>query len=76
MGTPNTLLDNVGTGIRTTLREQIEGMIQVFSPKDRRSEIIYKPDGGTFTSFVMDIDNAKTKLGYEPEYTYTRYLED
>ena len=24
----------------------------------------------------MDIDNAKEDLGYEPEYTYIKYLED
>lgn len=67
---------NAGTGIRTTLRQQIQGMVQVFSPKDHPSEIIEKPDGAGFVSFVMDIQNAKDDLGYEPEYTYLRYLED
>lgn len=42
---------NAGTGIKTTLREQIEGMIEVFSPKNHKSEIIEKPDGAGFTSF-------------------------
>ena len=67
---------NAGTGIKTTLQEQIEGMINVFNPEGKKSEIIYKPDGSGFTSFVMDIDNAKEDLGYEPEYTYIKYLED
>lgn len=67
---------NAGTGIKTTLKEQIEGMIQVFAPDDKKSEIVYKPEGSGFTSFVMDIENAKTELGYEPEYTYIKYLED
>lgn len=67
---------NAGTGIRTTLREQIEGMIQIFSPEGRKSEIIEKPDGAGFTSFVMDVENAKRELGYSPEYTYLKYLED
>lgn len=67
---------NAGTGIRTTLREQIEGMVQVFSPDDHKSEIIEKPDGAGFTSFVMDIENAKRELRYNPEYTYLKYLED
>lgn len=67
---------NAGTGIKTTLQEQIEGMINVFNPEGEKSEIIYKPDGSGFTSFVMDIDNAKEDLGYEPEYTYIKYLED
>lgn len=24
----------------------------------------------------MDIDNARRELGYEPEYTYLKYLQD
>lgn len=67
---------NAGTGIKTTLREQIEGMVKVFSPEEHRSKIISKPEGAGFTSFVMDIDNAKEELGYQPEYTYLKYLED
>ncbi len=67
---------NAGTGIKTTLREQIEGMVKVFSPKDNPSKIIEKPEGAGFTSFVMDIENARQELGYEPEYTYIKYLED
>ena len=67
---------NVGTGIKTTLREQIEGMVKVFSPSDAPSRIIEKPEKPTFTSFVMDIENAKRELGYAPEYDYIAYLED
>lgn len=67
---------NAGTGIKTTLKQQIQGIIDVFSPNPSRARIIEVPDGSSFTSFVMDIDNAKKELGYEPEYTYIRYLED
>lgn len=67
---------NAGTGIKTTLREQIEGMIQVFSPDDKKSRIIEKPTGAGFTSFVMDIENAREDLGYEPQYSYLDYLQD
>lgn len=67
---------NAGTGKKTTLLEQIRGMIDVFSPVNLKSQIIYKPEESSFTSFVMDIDNAKRDLGYEPEYTYLKYLED
>ncbi len=67
---------NAGTGVKTTLREQIEGMIEIFSPLDRKSEIILKPEGAGFTSFVMDIENARQELGYEPEYLYLDYLRD
>lgn len=67
---------NAGTGIRTTLKQQIEGIIDVMSPIDNKSIIVPKPDKGTFTSFVMDISNAKNELGYNPVYTYKEYLED
>lgn len=67
---------NAGTGIKTTLREQIQGMVDVFSDESRKSVIIEKPDGAGFTSFVMDIQNAVDELGYKPEYTYKKYLED
>lgn len=67
---------NVGTGIKTTLRQQIEGMIQVFSPADHPSRIISRPEKPSFTSFVMDIENARKELGYEPQYDYIAYLED
>lgn len=67
---------NVGTGEKTTLRQQIEGMIAVFSPHEKTSKIIECPEKSTFTSFVMDIENARNDLGYEPEYSYLAYLED
>jgi UDP-glucose 4-epimerase len=67
---------NAGTGIRTTLREQIEGIVEIFSPPGNRSPIIPKPDGAGFTSFVMDIENAGRELDYNPQYTYMKYLED
>lgn len=67
---------NAGTGIKTTLREQIQGMVTVFSPVGRPSEIIEKPEGAGFTSFVMDIEPAKRLLGYEPKYGYIDYLRD
>lgn len=69
-------LYNAGTGVKTTLREQIQGMVDVFSPEGRKSEIIEKPDKPGFVSFVMDIDNIKEELGYEPQYNYRQYLMD
>ena len=67
---------NVGTGVKTTLREQINGMIKVFAPKGTDIKIIEKPEKSTFTSFVMDISDAEHDLGYKPEYNYIAYLED
>lgn len=67
---------NVGTGIRTTLREQLEGIVQVFSPAGKSVRIIPCPEKSGFVSFVMDIENARTELGYEPQYDYLSYLKD
>ena len=67
---------NAGTGVRTTLREQIEGMLEVFAPEGTHPQIIYRPEKPSFTSFVMDIENIKRDLGYEPRYYYLDYLRD
>ncbi len=72
----NTGYYNAGTGIKTTMREQIEGIIKVFSPKNKQSKIIECPNKKDCDDFVMDIQNIKDDLGYEPEYTYIKYLED
>ena len=67
---------NAGTGVKTTMREQIEGIVKVFSPKDKPSKIIECPEKKDCDDFVMDIENAKRELGYEPKYDYISYLED
>ncbi len=67
---------NAGTGVKTTLREQIEGYVKVFAPDPEHTQIIERPEKGTFTSFVMDIENARQELGYAPAYDYIAYLED
>lgn len=67
---------NIGTGIPVTLKEQIEAIIEVFSPKDNKSEIIYRPEKVSSGGFLMDVSNAKEELGYEPKYTVKKLFED
>lgn len=67
---------NAGTGIKTSMKEQIEGIIEVFCPHDKKSKIIYCPEKKDCDDFVMEIDNIKEDLGYKPEYDYKSYLED
>ncbi|MBD5115879.1 MAG: NAD(P)-dependent oxidoreductase [Ruminococcaceae bacterium] len=69
-------LYNVGTGVGTTLEEQIKGIVEIFSPKDRKSEIIYCPEKPDAMQYIMNIDNAKKELGYNPQYMYLDYLRD
>jgi len=67
---------NVGTGIPTTLEEQIKGVVDVFSnPKDK-SKIIYCPDKPSQVSYLYDISKAKRDLGYEVKYSYIHMLND
>lgn len=67
---------NVGTGIGTTLEEQIRGMIAVFSPRGRQSPLRYLPDKPNAPQYIMGIENAREDLGYSPEYDYIKMLED
>lgn len=66
---------NVGSG-GTTLKERIQGIIDVFSPKDNPSRIIYKPEKRNSNQFVLDIRKTVNELGYEPKYSWHDYLVD
>ena len=67
---------NVGTGILVTLQEQCQAIIDVFSPKDHPSKIIYHPDVPSGGGFLMDVTNAKEELGYQPQYDVHKLFED
>lgn len=67
---------NVGTGVGTSLLEQIKGIIEVFCPKGHKSNIVYKPEKPNAPQYIMDIEPAKKELGYEPQYDYIAMLKD
>ncbi len=67
---------NVGTGIPITIEEQIKTIVEVFSPKENPSQILYRPDKVCGGGFLMDITNAKEELGYEPKYDCRALFED
>lgn len=67
---------NVGSGIPTTLEEQIKGIVKVFSPKGKRSKIKYFPNKRSQTSYLYDISRTKRDLGYRCKYPYLKMLED
>lgn len=66
---------NVGSG-GSTWEERIKGIIDVFSPKDKPSKIIYKPEKPSTTQFVLDIRKTVNELGYVPQYSWHDYLID
>ena len=64
---------NVGSG-GTTLEERVRGIVEVFCPADRKSEITYRPEKQNCTQFVLDIQKTVFELGYEPKYSWKDYL--
>ena len=64
---------NVGSG-GTTLEERVRNIVEVFNPKDQKSEIIYRPDKPNGTQFVLDIQKTIFELGYVPQYSWRDYL--
>ena len=67
---------NVGTGVGTSMRKQIEGIIEVFCPADRISSIVERPDMPDSPDYIMDISKTVNELGYVPRYMYLDYLRD
>ena len=67
---------NVGTGVGTSLLDQIQGMIEVFGTPGKESELIMCPDKPNAPQYIMDIAPAVSELGYKPEYTYRKMLLD
>ena len=66
---------NAGTGIGTSLQEQIEGIVKVFDEKGK-STISFAPEKPNAPQYIMDISEAKKDFGYCPEYSYLEMLED
>lgn len=67
-------LYNIGSG-GSTLRERIEGIVEVFSPEDKKSRIIECPEKRSAQQFVLDITKTCDELGYRPSDTWKTYLE-
>lgn len=67
---------NVGTGIGTSLIDQIKGIVEVFGNKENPSEIVFCPEKNNAPQYIMDITEAKEELGYIPQYNYIEMLKD
>lgn len=67
---------NVGTGVPVTMEEQVRTIIDVFSPKNNPSEVVYCPEKKCGGFCLMDIENAQHELGYEPKYNCHQLFEE
>jgi len=67
---------NVGSGLTTTLDEQVKGIVKVFSDPENPSKISYQPQKKSQTSYLYDITKAKRDLDYIVKYPYMKMLED
>lgn len=67
---------NVGTGIGTSLSDQIQGIIDVFGENRNRSQLTMRPDKPNAPQYIMDITPAQEELGYRPQYDYISMLKD
>lgn len=67
---------NVGTGVGTSLLEQIKGMVDVFGEDDKKSQIVLHSEKPNAPQYIMDITPAEKELGYSPKYDYISMLED
>lgn len=64
---------NIGSG-GSTLKERVEGIVEVFSPEGKRSRIIACPEKRNAQQFVLDIRKTVNELGYEPKDTWKDFL--
>ncbi len=67
---------NVGTGIGTTLEDQIKGIVEVFGTGGKKSIITEKPEMPNAPQYIMDITAAVNELDYHPQYDYISMLKD
>lgn len=67
---------NVGNGWQVSLREQIQGIVDVFSPEGKKSEIIECPEKPDPLENAFDIEKTFRELDYAPEYSYMDQLRD
>lgn len=71
-------LYNIGSGKGLTIEDEAKAIIKVFSPPDKPSKLVYRPDIEEVRkiSCIFDISKAKRDLGWEPKYSYEEGLKD
>lgn len=64
---------NIGSG-GSTIEERVKAIAEVFNPDNKKSKITYCPEKPSSRQFVLDIRKTINELGYEPQYTWKKYL--
>lgn len=67
---------NIGSPTRVSLEEMIRGIVEVFSPEENKSEIIYDPTKPDTLQSLLDWTKTEKELNYHPEYTFVKMMED
>ncbi len=69
-------LYNIASGIPLTLEDEVKQIIDVFSPEDKKSDIIYCPDKPDTLSYLYDISRAEKDLNYKVHFSFKELLKD
>lgn len=67
---------NVGRGIGISMEEQVQGIVDIFCPKGKKSEIVYCPEKKDSPQFILDVSKTINELGFVSKYDYISYLKD
>lgn len=67
---------NVGNGWQVTLEDQIKGIVQVFSPEGKPSEIIYRPEKPDPLENAFSMEKTFRDFKWRPRYSYLDQLRD
>ena len=60
---------NITPSVRTSLYEEAEAIIDIFSPYEHRSEIRFRPEKPDMpVTFLYDISKAKRDFNYQIKY--------
>jgi len=71
-------LYNIGSGKGLTIEDEARAIIEAFSPPNKSSKLVYRPDIEEVrkVSTIFDISKARRDLGWEPEYSYEEAMAD
>lgn len=67
---------NVGNGWQVSLENQIKGIIEVFSPKNHPSPVIYRPEMPDPLENAFAMEKTFHDLNWKPKYSYIEQLRD